>query len=102
MSSSILLSWAVLISVLFVLLYLLLLPPHRQWLFLDGQFVMPPGPPGQPIVGNLLEWLKACNGNTMAPWVYTSSLLDRFSPRLESMPSPLASLATLQSVLAVN
>lgn len=44
-------------------------PPHRRLPFPNGRYVMPPGPKGLPLFGNLVGWLEARNGGGMVPWV---------------------------------
>ncbi|KAH9896195.1 cytochrome P450 2C31 [Xylariomycetidae sp. FL2044] len=55
--------------VILVLIYNVVLPPHRKWSILRRRYTMPPGPPGQPVVGSLSEWLIARNGSTMISWL---------------------------------
>ena len=58
-----------LLSTCLLALYVILLPPHKQWSVFKLRYELPPGPTGRPFVGSLLEWLRARNGGAMVPWV---------------------------------
>lgn len=46
-----------------------LLPPHLRGFARGKSYKMPPGPPSQPIFGNLLPWLRARKSGAFIPWV---------------------------------
>lgn len=46
-----------------------LLPPHLRGIVRGKTYRMPPGPPRQPIFGNLLPWLKSRKSGAFIPWV---------------------------------
>lgn len=72
-SSDLVSIWTLLAGLSLATAFILLLPPHRKGLLRGRRYVMPPGPSGRPIVGNLLQWLKARNGGTMVPWLIEQS-----------------------------
>lgn len=65
-----LLSWTILILCLpLIVLYIAILPPHKRSFVLGKRYVMPRGPSGQPLLGNLPSWLQARSERATKPWV---------------------------------
>lgn len=63
-------SWTILILLLpWIALYIVLLPPHKRRFSLGKRFVMPRGPSGQMLLGNLPSWLRARRERATNPWV---------------------------------
>ncbi|KAI1496434.1 cytochrome P450 2C31 [Biscogniauxia marginata] len=46
-----------------------LLPPHKRGRFLGRRYNMPLGPQGLPVVGSLIEWLRARKNRTWVSWL---------------------------------
>ncbi|KAI4859622.1 cytochrome P450 2C31 [Hypoxylon rubiginosum] len=63
-------SWTILILLLpWIALYIVLLPPHKRRFSLGKRFVMPRGPSGQMLLGNLPSWLRARRERATNPWL---------------------------------
>ncbi|KAI0973638.1 cytochrome P450 [Xylaria arbuscula] len=58
-----------LLFVSFLIVCILLPPPHRYFRLTGGRFVLPPGPEGSPLLGSLLPWLKARSSGRLVPWL---------------------------------
>lgn len=73
----------------------LLRPAHLKWLMFSKRWRMPPGPPGQPIVGNLLQMMEARrDSRSFNEWVSTTAV----NPQ-RSSASCLLTLSQLVSLM---
>ena len=75
----------VFISLLCTALFISLLPPHKKGFLFGKQYVMPPGPRGEPFFGSLRSWLRARNSGRAKSWVSTISRVEPMNCSLTAL-----------------